>query len=404
MPEYIYTALTADGDEKKDNIIAESEDAALESIRLKGLYPVEIKKATVLNKEIEFTIGQAVSARDLSVFCRQLVSMLTSGVTIVMALEMLANQTENKHLAKTLKTVEQDILKGETLADAMSRHPKIFPELMINMVNAGEQSGKLEITFKRMAAHFEKAAKTKGMIRKASVYPIVVAVVSVVVVIIMLVKVIPSYKEMFNSLDTELPMITQVVVGLSDGLVKYWYLILAAIVGIVALSKAINQTPDGKFAQAKMSLKIPLFGKLRVKTACSVIARTLSTLIFSGMTLVDSLQIVSKVADNEVYRRALMMAAEDVKKGIPLSTSLKKSNLFPPMVEYMVGIGEETGELEDMLSKLADYYDEEVDMATQTVMAAIEPMIILIMAGLVGVLIAAVMSPMIGLYSNLGNL
>ena len=403
MPEFRYVALTADGEEKKGNITSTTLDEALASLRGDGLFPTTVEKATVLNKDLELPFGSSVSARDLSVFCRQFVSMLSSGVTILAALEMQANQTENKTLARTLSVVRDDITKGETLANAMKRHPKVFPELMISMVEAGEASGKLEVTFELMADHFERVERTKGMIRKASVYPIVVAIVAVIVMIIMFVKVIPAYTDMFNDMDIEMPKITLAVVAASNFLIHYWYVIVGVIVAIVLGVKAWHSTPEGKLAHGRASLKAPLFGKLHLKSECSVMARTLSTLIYSGMDLVEALEIVAKVTGNEVIKRTLRNSAEDVRRGVPLSKSLEKAGVFPPMVIYMIGVGEETGEIEDMLSKLADYYDEEVEMTTQTVMAAIEPMIILIMAALVMILIAAVMSPMIAMYSNLGD-
>lgn len=295
-------------------------------------------------------------------------------------------------------------MQGETLADAMRKHKKIFPELMINMVTAGEAAGKLDVTFSRMADHFEKAEKTEGMMKKAAIYPVMVAVVAIVVVVIMLIKVVPAYADMFASMDVEMPGITLAVMNASDFMTHYWYVLLAIIVMVVAVGKAYKNTEDGKLAAGRMAISVPLFGKLKIKTISSLTARTLSTLIYSGMPLVDGLRLTARTVGNELYKRALEQAVVDVREGMTLSSSLKKSGLYPPMVSHMIGIGEETGELEDMLTKLADYYDTEVEMTTQTVMAALEPMIILIMAALVGIIIAACMAPMISLYSNMGNL
>lgn len=404
MGEFTYMALDSAGKQQKGNITAETENQALEKLKAQELYPISVKQANILNKEMDLTIGKVVSNRDLSVFCRQFVSMLSAGVTIVSALDMLGQQTENKYMAKALHQVQGDILKGETLATAMRKQNKIFPELMVNMISAGEASGKLEVSFERMATHFEKAEKTRAMIRKAAIYPIVVCVVAVIVVAVMLIKVVPSYVEMFAQMDIEMPAITQFVINASDFLVKYWYLVVAVIAVIVVAAKAVGQTDDGKLAAGKAAVNVPLFGKLNIKTISSLTARTLSTLIYSGMPLVDSLEIVSRTLENELYRRALLKTQEEVSQGVPLSISLKRTGLFPPMVTHMIGIGEETGEIEEMLTKLADYYDEEVEMTTQTVMAALEPMIILVMAGAVGFIIAAVMSPMIAMYGNMGNL
>ncbi len=404
MAEFTYVAMNEAGKRVKGNVLAENETLALEKLRLQDLYPTKLVPANIFNKEIDISIGKVATSRDLSVFCRQFVSMLSAGITIVTALEMLADQTENKHLARALRKVQEDIMQGETLADAMRKHKKIFPELMINMVTAGEAAGKLDVTFSRMADHFEKAEKTEGMMKKAAIYPVMVAVVAIMVVVIMLIKVVPAYADMFASMDVEMPGITLAVMNASDFMTHYWYVLLAIIVMVVAVGKAYKNTEDGKLAAGRMAISVPLFGKLKIKTISSLTARTLSTLIYSGMPLVDGLRLTARTVGNELYKRALEQAVVDVREGMTLSSSLKKSGLYPPMVSHMIGIGEETGELEDMLTKLADYYDTEVEMTTQTVMAALEPMIILIMAALVGIVIAACMAPMISMYSNMGNL
>lgn len=404
MAEFTYVAMNEAGKRVKGNVLAENETLALEKLRLQDLYPTKLVPANIFNKEIDISIGKVATSRDLSVFCRQFVSMLSAGITIVTALEMLADQTENKHFARALRKVQEDIMQGETLADAMRKHKKIFPELMINMVTAGEAAGKLDVTFSRMADHFEKAEKTEGMMKKAAIYPVMVAVVALVVVVIMLIKVVPAYADMFASMDVEMPGITLAVMNASDFMTHYWYVLLAIIVMVVAVGKAYKNTEDGKLAAGRMAISVPLFGKLKIKTISSLTARTLSTLIYSGMPLVDGLRLTARTVGNELYKRALEQAVVDVREGMTLSSSLKKSGLYPPMVSHMIGIGEETGELEDMLTKLADYYDTEVEMTTQTVMAALEPMIILIMAALVGIVIAACMAPMISMYSNMGNL
>ena len=402
MPEFSYVAQDSSGKEKRGNVVADSAQLAIETVSAEGLVVLSVKEANLLTKELDLTIGNATKPRDLSVFCRQFVSMLSAGVTVVSALEMLSGQTENKYMAKAIVEVRSDIMKGETLGDAMARHPKVFPDIMVNMIRAGEASGKLEVSFERMAEHFEKAAATAGMVRKAAMYPIIVAIVAIIVGVFMLVKVVPSYTEMFDSMDMELPGLTVAVVNLSDFLVAYWFIIIPVIIAIVVAIRMFKRTDGGKLFFAQMAIKLPLFGKLNVKTACSLFARTLSTLIYSGLPLTEGLDIVSDTMSNEVYKRALKKTADEVSQGIPLSVSLKKSKLYPPMVDYMIEIGENTGEIEEMLEKLADYYDEEVKMTTETVMAAIEPMIILVMAALVGVLIAAVMAPMISMYQQMG--
>ena len=404
MAEYTYTAINGAGRQVKGNILAESEAHAVDKLRNQDLYPTKISTANILNRELDINFGKVVSSRDLSVFCRQFVSMLSAGVTIVSALEMLADQTDNKHMARALRKVQEDIMQGETLADAMRKQKKIFPELMLNMVAAGEAAGKLEVSFTRMAEHFEKAEKTEGMIKKAAIYPCMVAVVALVVVVIMLLKVVPAYSEMFASMDTEMPGITQAVINASNFVKQYWYVVAIFIAILVVGLRAFKSTEDGKLLLGRLAISIPLFGKLTIKTISSLTARTLSTLICSGMPLVDALAIMARTVGNEVYKKALENTVDDVREGIPLSVSLRKSGLYPPMVSHMVGIGEETGEIDEMLTKLADYYDVEVEMTTQTVMAALEPIIILVMALLVGIIIAACLAPMVQMYSSMGNL
>lgn len=404
MAEFKYTALDGKGEEEKGTIVADSKEMALAHLQEQELFPVAVTELNAATKDLDIQIGDPVKPRDLSVFCRQINSMLSSGVTILAAIGMLAEQTENKYLSKALKEVEEDIMKGEPLANAMKRHPKAFPDFMVNMVTAGEASGKLDLVFERLAEFYERSAKTKAMIRKASIYPIIVGIVAVIVTAVMLIKVVPAYTDMFDDMGVELPAITVAVVNASNFLVAYWYFILAAIVVIAIAMKAWHSTPNGKLAQGKAQLKMPIFGNLNVKTACSLFARTLGTLIFSGLGLQEALAITADTMQNEVFRRSLHQSTDDIKQGVPLSVSLKRTELYPAMVDYMVAIGEETGNLEDMLNKCADYYDEEVDMATQSAMAALEPMVILVLAGVVGIIIAACMSPMVTMYSELGNM
>ena len=242
------------------------------------------------------------------------------------------------------------------------------------------------------------------MIKKAAVYPIIVSIVALVVSVVMLVKVVPSFMDTFSSMDMEMPGITMAVVGLSDFIIQYWYLIVGLIAAIVVWVRWYHSTEKGKLAAGRTQIQMPLFGDLNIKTISSLTARTLGTLLISGMTVVDAIDIVGNTMNNELFKRGLRDVAEDVRQGVRLSDAISKIELYPAMVPHMIGIGEETGDLDAMLEKLADYYDEEVEQTTQTVMAALEPMIILIMAGLVGILIAAVMEPMIAMYSNMGSL
>jgi type IV pilus assembly protein PilC len=404
VAEFVYKALDKEGKIKKGSVIGDTIEMASDKLRGEHLTILEINPATALNKEININIGAKIKPRDLSVFCRQIVSMLDAGVTIIEALGMLEDQTENKVLAKAMGGVKAEIGKGETLSNALAKFPDVFPEVMVQMVAAGEASGKLDVAFSRMAVHFEKSAKMQGIVKKTAMYPIMVGIVALAVVVIMLVKVIPGYQDMFDQMGTELPGITKAVVAASNFLLKFWYIIVIIIVAVVFGISFYSKTPDGQVVFAKIARNMPIFGKLTIKSAASNFARMMSTLIYSGLPMVDALAITAGTMTNYLYRKKLEDAREEVKKGIPLSEPLLNDDLFPSMVGHMTRIGEETGQIEEMLTKLADYYDEEVEMATQTAMAALEPVIILLLAAVVGVLIAAVMAPMLAMYQNMDNL
>lgn len=402
--EFVYKAVTRSGKEKKGNIDAEDEARAAVKLKSMGLVPIEIRKANIWNKELDISFGQEVKPRDLGIFCRQFVSMLQAGISITDCLNMLALQTENKKMARAIRQVQSDVEKGEPLSAAMKKCPKIFPRIMISMVQAGEASGKLEKCLLRMSEHFEKDAKIRGMIKRAAVYPIIVAIVAVVVIIVLLVKVVPSYMELFEDMDVEMPLITQIVIDISTFLQSYWGVLLAALIVVIAAVNTFCRTEQGERFFGTLARSLPIFGKLNVKTQASIFARTLSTLLGSGIPMIEALDIVAGTMTNALYRDALKEAHEEVAKGVPLSEPLENSELFPPMVTHMMRIGEETGEIEEMLDRLANYYDEEVEMTTQTVMAALEPMIILAMAVIVIFVVAAVMSPMTAMYAGLDNL
>lgn len=404
MAEFLYRAIAENGKERKGNLIAEDELGAAMKLKSMNLMPLEIKSATALTKGIDINFGSKVKPRDLSIFCRQFVSMLKAGISIIDALDMLAQQTESKNMAKAIRAVQHDIEKGDSLSDSMGKHPKVFPEIMVNMVTAGEASGKLETTFEHMAVHFEKDAKIRALMKKAAMYPIIVAIVALVVVVVLLVMVIPGYASMFEEMDMEMPAITLLVMHMSDFIKNKWPVLILVIAAAFVVIFRFKQTEKGKIFFGNISRKAPVLGKLNIKTESSVFARTLGTLLYSGLPLVDAVGIVADTMTNAVFQNALKEAREVVVKGVPLSEPLKNCGLFPPMVSHMVRIGEETGDVEGMLDRLSVYYDEEVEMATQTVMAALEPMIIIVMAVIVVFLIAAVMSPMLAMYGGLDNL
>ena len=400
MATYGYKAITKAGKEVKGSLEADNKDLAMAELRRQELTVIDLGEQSFLTKDIDIQIGGWPKARDLSVMCRQFVSMTKAGVSILESLKMLC-ETENKRLQDALKEVRISVEKGETLADSMAEHPKVFPAIMVNMVAAGEASGSLETAMERVATQLERSHKTQAMVKKAMIYPIAVCIVAIIVTIVMLVVVIPNYEDMFKDLGTELPWITQFYVNLSHGIINYWFIIIPVIIALVFAIRAFAKTDAGKHFFGKIALKAPLFGKLTTKSASSMMARTMSTLLGAGVPLIEAVEIVSGVMSNIYFKEAMEDAKEEITIGMPLSRPLQESGLFPPMVYQMIRIGEESGNTEEMLDKLADYYDEEVEMSVQSLMAAMEPMIIIVLAVVVGGLIAACMMPMMSMYEAL---
>lgn len=404
MNTYTYLVIDRYGKEKKGTMEAASEDSVKASLKAEGNIPISIAPQNILNKDINITIGNPIKSRDLSVFCRQFVSILSAGVSIINALDMLSEQTENKVLSKAIKDVQIAVEKGETLADAMAAEKKIFPSILIHMVEAGEASGDLEVVFERMAVHFEKDTKLKAQVKKAMIYPIIVGIVAIAVIFVMMIVVIPNFVGIFEDLDVDMPFMTQLVINMSNFVKEKWYLIFSVVVISIMGFHLFKKSNHGKVLLGHLSLKMPLLGKIVTKSNSSRLARTLSTLLVAGISMIDALDITAKTMDNIIAKEALMAAKEDVIKGIPLSIPIKQSGIFPPMVCQMIKIGEESGTMESMLEKLADYYDEEVEIATESLTAVLEPLIIVVLALVVGVLIMAVMQPMMSMYSGLDNL
>ncbi len=404
MANFSYVAIDKMGKEKKGSIEAEDKEKALAAVKAQGLTPMSVTPQSFLTQDINISISKGVTVREHSLFCRQFVSILRAGVTIIDALGMLSEQTENKGFSKAIKDVQVSIQKGETLGNSMRKIPEYFPPMLVNLVDAGEASGSLDVSLERMAIQFEKDAKLKGMIKKAMVYPMVVVCVAIGVVILMLAYVVPTFMEMFADLDIEMPKLTLMVMAASDFVKAHLIPIILIIIALVVGIKYFSKTKRGKAMIGYVGIKIPALANFTVKTSSSRLARTLSTLLYSGIPLVDALEITAHTMDNVFFEEALKDAREEVMKGVPLSEPLKTCGLFPPMVVHMTKIGEETGDMEAMLEKMADYYDEEVELATQSLMAALEPMIIVVLAVIVGVLVGAVVSPMLSLYQGLENL
>ncbi len=404
MPDYSYVAIDKSGRQKKGKIEALDRKHAIDLLKSDGMTPIKVYAQGAFQKELQFSFGKSIKPRDLSVLCRQFVSIIQAGVPLKQALQMLSEQTENKTLRDALIAVLNEVERGNTLSDAMRLQSKVFPSILIDMVTAGEVSGSLDLSFARMAVQFEKEAKLKATIKKATIYPIILVLASIAVVIVMLLFVIPQFISMFADIDIEMPAFTMAVMNASSWLGTHWYLIPIVVVLTVGGYKAFYQTEGGREKIDKIKIRLPLFGKLTVKSICAQFARTTGTLMGTGIPIISCLEIMGRIVNNVHYTRALAETREEVMKGVPLSEPLKASGLFPPMVYHMIHIGEETGNMEDMLEKLADYYDEEVEMTTQTVMAAMEPLIIVIMAVIIGALVMAVVAPIGTMYQGLDNL
>ena len=404
MPGYSYIAVDRNGKEKRGSLEADTREKALDSLKNAGMIPISVREQGILNKDIDLSIGKKVKPRDISVFCRQFVSILQAGVPMKEALQMMEEQTENKTLKRSISEVLSGMEKGNTLADSMRAQPESFPPMLVNMVEAGESAGSLDTSFSRMAVHFEKEAKLKATVMKATIYPIILIVVAIAVIAVMLLYVIPIFISMFDGMDIEMPAITMFVMNASRWTSSHWYVLLAIIIALAAGYRAAYKSEQGRLVIDRIKMKMPLFGKLTVKTACAEFSRTVSTLLTAGIPTINCLETAARVVRNIHYTNALMDVREAVMKGIPMSEPLRASGIFPPMVCQMTGIGEETGNLEAMLEKLADYYDEEVEMTTQSVLASMEPLIIVFMALVIGIIVISVISPIAAMYSGLGDL
>lgn len=404
MDSYAYVIINKSGKEIKGSMEAANDEKVRTSLKAEGHIVLSVEKQNALNKDINLTFGKLVKPRDLCVFCRQFVSILSAGVSITNALDMLHQQAENKAMSKALREIQISVEKGETLADAMRIHKKIFPSILTNMVQAGEVSGDLEVVFERMATHFEKDTKLKAQMKKAMIYPAIVGLVAVGVITVMMVVVIPNFMAMFKDMNIEMPFMTQLVINMSHFITTKWYLILLFIALVVLGVNLYKKSPGGKENLGRISLSLPFFGTLNKKSNSARFARTLSTLLAAGIPMIDAIEITSKAMDNVVVKNVLLAAAEDVSKGVPLSNPIRAAKFFPPMVYQMIKIGEESGNIESMLEKVADYYDDEVEIATESLTAIIEPLIIVFLALVVGVIIMAIMQPMLAMYNGLDQL
>lgn len=405
MASYSYIAANKTGRELKGTLEADSPEKAIAQVKSAGNTIISIHEAGILSRDLELSLFQPKpKPRDMSVFCRQFVSIIEAGVPVISALEMLGEQTENKMLREAIVWCKQSIERGSSLAAAMRERPRVFTSIFVKLVEAGEASGSLANSFTRMAEQFEKQHRLSSLVKKATIYPVILMIVTLIVIAVLLTFVVPTFESMLTDLGTELPALTKAVLAASTVFQHVWYIILAVTIAVVLGIRAFYKTENGKYFFARLQMKLPLFGKLAVKTGASQFARTMSTLLSAGIPMIDALEITAGTMSNILFRNVLTDARDDVAMGTDLSEPLRNAGVFPTLVYHMIGVGEEAGDIDGMLSKLADYYGEEVEEATQQVMAALEPMIIIIMAGVVGTIIMSVMLPMANMYSALGNL
>lgn len=404
MGSFSYIAFDKNGKKKKGVMEAIDETKVMYSLRIAGYIPIQVMEQNLLTRDLNISFNKFVSERELGIFCRQFGGILASGVSVTTALHMLEKQTEKKAFRMVIKQVYGDVERGETVADAMRRHGKIFPPILINMIEAGEKSGSLENSLQRSALHFEKDARLKWLMRRAMIYPCIVTCVAVIVIIIILAKVIPQFFIMFDQMDVKMPVPTQIVINMSNFIKVYWYIILAGFLAILIGVHELKSLPNVRRYLDKISLRIPIFGKLIKKNACAQFSRTLSSLLRTGISLMEALDIVARTISNVIIKEAILEARLEVERGVPLSLPLKDSGFFPPMIYHMIGIGEETGNLEEILESVAEYYEEEVEMATQSVSVVIEPLIIVFLAIIVGFLVISIILPMYSLYNGVSSL
>lgn len=396
MAVFNYKVVDRDGKNKKGTIEAPNRDGAEKKLKSDGY---SIMSLTEQNNPFSGgLIKKKVKSRDLGVFCKQFSAVIKAGVTIISALELMGDQIENPTLKRAVMDAKTYVEKGGTLADALRVNSDVFPPIMINMVAAGELSGNLEVCLDRLVEHFEKDNALSSKIKGAMVYPIVVFIVMIIVVIVVMVAVIPNFTSMFEEMGTKLPLATRMMVAASNFIIHKWYILIIVVAAIIFGCKAFKKSSVGEQFFSNIAIKAPVFGNLTIKSACSRFARTMSTLMASGISMIDAVEQVAKMMDNKIIRDGLMDAKTQVAKGIPLSKPLKDMEVLPPMLSAMTKIGEETGDIEEMLSKVADYYDEEVDAATNKLTAAMEPLIMVILACIVGMIVAAVYGPIMSMY------
>ena len=394
MPVYVWEGRTRQGTLKKGTLEATNEAAVMAQLRAQMIAPVTVKgKPKDVMEYLPF-LQRGPKIRDLVIFTRQFATMIDAGLPLVQCLDILGNQQPNPVFRNVLKTVKSDVEQGSTFADALRKHGRVYDELYVNLVQAGEVGGILDTILNRLAVYLEKADALRRKVKGAMVYPVTVLVVAIGVLVLLLVKVIPVFEKMFKDFGGQLPGPTQTVVNLSHFMQAYIVYFLIAVVGAgVAFVQARRRSPSFRFRTDALFLKMPIFGPLLKKVAVARFSRTLSTMISSGVPILDALEIVAKTAGNKVIEAALMKTRSSISEGKTIAEPLGESGIFPGMVVQMVAVGEQTGAMDAMLSKIADFYDDEVDNAVEALTALMEPLMMVFLGGTIGSILIAMYLP-----------
>ncbi len=401
MTVFRYSGRTKTGAPKKGIIEAPNKKIAMEKLRAQGINARELQESnSILHKDI--AIGTKVKHQEFVIYCRQYATLIRAGVPVVEATRILGEQTRNKPLKRALMQVEEDIRSGMAFSDAAGKHPKVFPLLFVNMMRAGEATGNVDDTLDRLASTLEKQYNIKKKIQSAMTYPAILSLLTLVVGMFLMVFIVPTFMDAFKDMDLEMPLITVIVVSISDWLIQFWYLVILGLLVLVVGSRYFYKSnKEFHYTVNVLLLRMPIFGQLLQKDIIARMTRTLSTLFSSSVPILQALTIVEKVGGNPVMGKVVLEARDNLERGGTLSEPLEKSWLFPPLVTQMTAIGEKTGSLDYMLEKIADFYEEEVNRAVDTMKSLIEPLMIIVLALVVGVIVAAIFLPMFQLYENM---
>lgn len=395
---YSYIAINNKGEHIKGTIEGNSEDDVTKLLKSRGVYTIKLKakRKSILHKDIEF--GKIAKREELVFFTRQLAALINAGVTIIDSLYIISEQTQNKRFKKVLKQIEFNLRSGETFSMSLASFPKVFPVMVINMVKAGEMSGALDESLHSVATYLEKENNTRKKVKSALTYPIAVSIFAIIVTVFLLIKVVPSFVQIYADYGAELPLATRIVIGFSEFLQAYWLIILLFIILVITSLSMLKRNLNVKYYFDYAILKLPIFGKLIQKSAIARLSRTLSSLLKSAVPILQSLTMVSEIIENEAISRPIRESKENLRQGNLLHEPLKNYKVFPPLLIHMMKIGEETGTLEEMLDKVADFYEADVETMTDQLKSLIEPIMIVILTFIVGLILLAILTPMFGVY------